>query len=156
MRVPLHTAQVAKALSFALGKRFTVAKLTASLSARAKLQPRLLVASGHLFPSPEIQVSTRKDLLIPRGQASLEASYLSPISPPFLLLKRKVAPFQIHWGPQNIANSQLPMLICSSIGLIKPLQSTISLVRIDTHLPNCCWLNPCRYVSTYLSVWNPL
>lgn len=73
MRVPPHTAQVAKALS---GKRFAVAKLTASLLARAKLRPRLLVASGRLLPSPEIQVSTGKDLLIPRGRAGLEASYL--------------------------------------------------------------------------------
>jgi len=32
-----------------------------------------------LFPSPEIQVSTGKDLLISRGWAGLEASYLSPI-----------------------------------------------------------------------------
>jgi hypothetical protein len=83
VRVPPHTAQAAKALSFALGKRFAVAKLTASLSARTKLRPRLLVASGRLIPSPEIQVSTGKDLLIPRGRAGLEASYLSPISPPF-------------------------------------------------------------------------
>lgn len=60
---------MAKALSFALGKRFAVAKLTASLSARAKLRPRLLVASGRLIPSPEIQVSTGKDLLIPRGRS---------------------------------------------------------------------------------------
>ncbi|KAL9453252.1 hypothetical protein AB3S75_008953 [Citrus x aurantiifolia] len=37
VRVPPHTAQVAKALSFALDKRFAVAKLSASLSARAKL-----------------------------------------------------------------------------------------------------------------------
>jgi len=36
-----------------------------------------------LFPSPEIQVSTGKDLLIPSGRAGLDASYLSPISPPF-------------------------------------------------------------------------
>nr|CAN65166.1 hypothetical protein VITISV_029400 [Vitis vinifera] len=42
---------------------------------RAKLRPRLLVASGRLIPSPEIQVSTGKDLLIPRGRAGLEASY---------------------------------------------------------------------------------
>ena len=76
-------AQAAKALSFTLGMRFAVAKLTASLSARAKLQPQLLVASGRLFPSPEIQVSTRKDLSIPRSRAGLEASYLSPISPPY-------------------------------------------------------------------------
>ncbi|KAL9442696.1 hypothetical protein AB3S75_021086 [Citrus x aurantiifolia] len=66
--------------------RFVVAKLTASLFARAKLRPRLLVASGRLIPSPEIQVSTGKKILIPRGRAGLEASYLSPISPPFLLL----------------------------------------------------------------------
>ena len=82
MRVPPHTAQVAKALSIALGKSFTLANLTASLSARAKLRPRLLVASGHLIPSPEILVSTDKDLLIPRVRAGLEASYLLPISPP--------------------------------------------------------------------------
>ncbi|PHT45870.1 hypothetical protein CQW23_15028 [Capsicum baccatum] len=73
---------MAKALSFALGKRFAVAKLTASLSTRAKLRPRLLIASGHLILSPEIQVSTGKALLIPRGRAGLEASYLLPISPP--------------------------------------------------------------------------
>jgi len=42
-----------------------------------------------LFPSPEIQVSTGKDLLIPCGRAGLEASYLSPISPPFS--KKKVS-----------------------------------------------------------------
>lgn len=62
-----------------LGKRFAVAKLTA----RAKL--RLLVASGHLIPSPEIQVSTGKDLFLPRGRAGLEESYLLPISPLFLI-----------------------------------------------------------------------
>lgn len=78
---PLRTARASSpaygssggGLSFALGKRFAV----------AKLRPRLLVASGRLIPSPEIQVSTGKDLLIPRGRAGLEASYLLPISPPF-------------------------------------------------------------------------
>ena len=70
---PLRTARASSpaygssggGLSFALGKRFAV----------AKLRPRLLVASGRLIPSPEIQVSTGKDLLIPRGRAGLEASY---------------------------------------------------------------------------------
>ncbi|KAL3516369.1 hypothetical protein ACH5RR_023271 [Cinchona calisaya] len=64
-----------------LGKRFTVARLTASLSARAKLRRRLLVASGHLIPSPEIQVCTGKDFLIPRDRAGLEASYLLLVDP---------------------------------------------------------------------------
>ena len=40
-----------------------------------------------LFPSPEIQASTGKDLLIPRGRGGLEESYLSPISPPFSMKK---------------------------------------------------------------------
>jgi len=115
VRVPPHTAQVAKALSFALGKRFAVAKLTASLSARAKLRPRLLVASGRLIPSPEIQVSTGKALLIPRGRAGLEASYLLPISPPsfswvslrFLdrLLPNAVPP--VFWFPLGLPCSQV-------------------------------------------------
>jgi len=74
--------------SFALGKHFAIAKLTASLLPRAKLRPQLLVTFGRLFPSPEIQVSTGKDLLISSGRDGLEASYLSPISPPFLLLVR--------------------------------------------------------------------
>ena len=43
--------------SYALGKRFIVAKLTVSLSHRAKLRQRLLVSSGRLISSPEIQVS---------------------------------------------------------------------------------------------------
>ena len=38
--------------SFALGKLFAVAKLTTSLSPRAKLRPRLLVISGRLFRHP--------------------------------------------------------------------------------------------------------
>jgi len=51
----------------------------------SRLSTRVLI---RLFPSPEIQLSTGKDLLIPRGRAGLEASYLFPISPPFLLLVR--------------------------------------------------------------------
>ncbi|KAK4357845.1 hypothetical protein RND71_023455 [Anisodus tanguticus] len=46
----------------------------------AKLRPRLLIASGRLIPSPEIQVSTDKDLLIPRGRlgSKLPLAYLTP------------------------------------------------------------------------------
>jgi len=71
---PWRFAHSKRNKSFTLGKRFAVAKLTASLSPRAKLRPRLLVTSGRLFPSPEIQVSTGKDLLIPRSRAGLDAS----------------------------------------------------------------------------------
>jgi len=46
--------------SFALGKRFAVAKLTASLSPRAKLRPRLLVTSGRLFRHPRSKSAPAK------------------------------------------------------------------------------------------------
>jgi len=45
-------ASVERSESFLLGKCFVVAKLTASLSPRAKLRSRLLVTSGHLFRHP--------------------------------------------------------------------------------------------------------
>ena len=46
--------------SFALGKRFAVAKLTASLSPRAKLRPRLFVTSGRLFRHPRSKSAPEK------------------------------------------------------------------------------------------------
>ena len=52
----------------------------------SRLSTRVLI---RLFPSPEIQLSSSNDLLIPRGWAGLEASYLSPISPPYS--KKKVS-----------------------------------------------------------------
>ena len=143
MRVPPHTAQVAKALSFALGKRFAVAKLTASLSARAKLRPRLLVASGRLIPSPEIQVSTGKALLIPRGRAGLEASYLLPISPPsfswvslrFLdrLLPNAVPP--VFWFPLGLPCSQVDPMAARKGDLV--LYSGDLLPTEARKLPSC-------------------
>jgi len=45
-------ASVVRSESFALGKRFAVAKLTASLSPRAMLRPRMLVTSRRLFRHP--------------------------------------------------------------------------------------------------------
>jgi len=46
--------------SFALGKRFAVAKLTASLSPRAMLRSRLLVTSGRLFRHPRSKSAPAK------------------------------------------------------------------------------------------------
>ena len=46
--------------SFALGKRFAVAKLTASLSPRAKLRLRLLVTSGSIFHHPRFKSAPTK------------------------------------------------------------------------------------------------
>ena len=66
-------ASVERSESFALGKRFGVPKLTASLSPGAKLRPLLLVTSGRLFRHPRSKSAPAKDLLIPRGRAGLEA-----------------------------------------------------------------------------------
>jgi len=46
--------------SFALGKRFAVAKLAASLLPRAKLRPRLLVTFGPLFHHPRSKSTQAK------------------------------------------------------------------------------------------------
>ena len=46
--------------SFALGKRFAVAKLTTSLSPRAKLRLRLLFTSGRLFRHPRSKSAPAK------------------------------------------------------------------------------------------------
>jgi len=51
---------VERSESFALGKRFAVAKLTASLSPRARLRPRLLVTYGRLFRIPRSKSAPAK------------------------------------------------------------------------------------------------
>ena len=53
-------ASVERSESFALGKRYAVPKLTTSLSPRAKLRPRLLVTSGHLFRHPRSKSAPAK------------------------------------------------------------------------------------------------
>jgi len=71
--------------SCSIGQRHPTAPRNGRNHHHSRLSTGVLI---RLFPSPEIQVSTGKDLLIPCGRAGLEASYLSPISPPFLLLVR--------------------------------------------------------------------
>ena len=53
-------ASVVSSESFALGKRFAVATLTASLSPRAKLRPQLLVTSRRLFRHPRSESAPAK------------------------------------------------------------------------------------------------
>ena len=53
-------ASVERSESFALGKRFAVAKLTARLSLRAKLRSRLLVTSRRLFRLPRFKLAPAK------------------------------------------------------------------------------------------------
>jgi len=53
-------ASIVRSESFALGKRFAVAKLTASLSPTAKLRPLLLITSGLLFHHPRSKSAPAK------------------------------------------------------------------------------------------------
>ena len=53
-------ASVERSESSALGKRFAVATLTASLSPRAKIRLRLLVISGRLFRHPRSKSAPAK------------------------------------------------------------------------------------------------
>ena len=53
-------ASVERSESFALGKRFGVATLTASLSPRVKIRLRLLVTSGRLFRHPRSKSAPAK------------------------------------------------------------------------------------------------
>ena len=60
---------------FTLGMRFAVAKLTASLSPRAKLRPRLLVTSGHLFCHPRSKSApTKISKFLAAGPAWMQAN----------------------------------------------------------------------------------
>ena len=123
--------------SFALGKRFAVAKLTASLSPRAKLRPRLLVTSGRLFPSPEIQVSTGKDLLIPRGRlgSKLPVAYLTP----FIIISKIGCPFplslrirsasltadRLQQGEPSLFGSSSAQCQCGTLPFLVPIGFTL-------------------------------
>jgi len=82
----LYNFFLAYSSSCAIDQKHPVAPQNGPNHHPSRLSTRVLI---RLFPSPEIQVSSRKDLLIPRGRAGLEASYLSPISPPFS--KKKVS-----------------------------------------------------------------
>jgi len=77
--------------SFALGKRFAVAKLTASLSPRVKLQTRLLVTSGpDRDPSQHRQRSLDSSRPGRLGR-KLIVAYLTP----FLIIRKIGCPFPL-------------------------------------------------------------
>jgi len=80
--------------SFALGKRFAVAKLTASLSPRAKLRPRLLITSGLLFHHPRSKSAPAKiSEFLAAGPAWKQAN--CRLSHPFLIIRKIGCPFPL-------------------------------------------------------------
>ena len=80
--------------SFALGKRFAVFKLSASLSPRAKLRPRMLVTSGRLFFHPRSKQHWQRSLDFSRPSrlgSKLIVAYLTP----FLIIRKIGGPFPL-------------------------------------------------------------
>ena len=72
--------------SFALGKRFAVAKLTASLSPRAKLRPRLLVTSG-AFSVTRVPSQHRQRSLDSSRSGMLGSKLIVAYLTPFLIIR---------------------------------------------------------------------
>ena len=80
--------------SFAFGNRFAVATLTASLSPRAKLRPRLLVTSGGLFRhlgSKSAPAKISGFLAAGLLGSKLIVAYLTP----FLIIRKIGCPFPL-------------------------------------------------------------
>jgi len=87
-------ASVVRSESFALGKRFAVTKLTASLSPRAKLRPRLLVTFGPLFRYPR-PMSARERSLDSSRQGRLGSKLIVAYLTPFHIIRKIGCPFPL-------------------------------------------------------------
>jgi len=87
-------ASVERSESFALGKRFAVATLNASLSPRAKIWPRQLVTSGRLFRHPRSKSAPAKiSWFLAAGPAWKQAN--CRLSHPFLIIRNIGCPFPL-------------------------------------------------------------
>jgi len=85
-------ASVERSESFALGKRFAVPKLTANLSQRAKLRPRLLVTSGRLFRHPRSKSAPAKNSRFLAAEPAWKQANCR-LSHPFLIIRKIGCPF---------------------------------------------------------------
>ena len=124
-------ASVERSESFALGKRFAVAKLTAILSPRAKLRPRLLVTSGRLFRHPRSLDSSRPGRL----GSKLIVAYLTP----FLIIRKIGSPFPLslrRWkasltvdclqqGEPSLFGSSSAQCQCGTLPFLAPIGVTL-------------------------------
>jgi len=124
--------------SFALGKRFAVAKLSASLSPRAKLRPRLLVTSGRLFRHPRSKSAPERSLDSSRPgrlRSKLIVAYLTPfliirkIGCPFpLSLRRRKASLivdRIQQGEPSLFGSSSAQCQCGTLPCLIPIGVTL-------------------------------
>jgi len=131
-------ASVVRSESFAIGKRFAVAKLTASLSPRAKLQPRLLVTSSAFSvtrdSSQHRQISLGSSRPVRLG-SKLIVAYL----PPFLIIGKIACPFplslrrwkesltvdRVQQGEPSLFRSSSAHCQCGTLPVLFPIGVTL-------------------------------
>jgi len=124
--------------SFALGKRFAVAKLTACLSPRAMLQSRLLVTSGRLFRNLRSKLASERSLDSSRPDrlgSKLIIAYLTPfliiskIGCPFpLSLRRRKASLivdRLQQGDHSLFGSSSTQCQCGTLSFLVPIRVTL-------------------------------
>jgi len=124
--------------SFALGKRFAVAKLTASLSLRAMLRQRLLFTSGRLFRHPRSKSAPAKiSLFLTAGLAGKQAN--CRLSHPFLIIRKIGCPFplslrrrkasltvdRLQQGEPSLFGSSSPQCQCGTLPFLVPIGVTL-------------------------------
>jgi len=135
-------ASVERSESFALGKRFVVAKLTASRSLRAKLRPRLLVISGRLFRHPRSKSAPAKiSWFLTAGPAWKQAN--CRLSHPFLIIRKIGYPFplsvrrrkasltvdRLQQGEPSLFGSSSAQCQCGTLPILVPNGVTLFTAR---------------------------
>ena len=124
--------------SFALGKRFVVAKLTTSISPRAMLQSRLLVTSGQLFRNLRSKLASERSLDSSRpGRlgSKLIINYLTPfliiskIGCPFPLSRRRrkasLSVDRLQQGDHSLFGSSSAQCQCGTLSFLVPIRVTL-------------------------------
>ena len=131
------SASVERSESFALGKRFNVATLTASLSPRAKIRTRLLVTSGCLFRHPRSKSAPAKNSrFLAAGPAWKQAN--CHLSHPLLIIRKIGCPFpfslrrmkasltvdRLQQGEPSLFGSSSAQCQCGTLPILFPLGLT--------------------------------
>jgi len=124
--------------SFALGKRFAVAKLTASLSPRAMLRPRLLVTSGG-FSVTRDPSQHRQGSLDSSRPGRLGSKLIVAYPTPFLIITKIGCPFplslrrrkasltvdRVQQGEASLFGSSSAQCQCGTLPLLVPIGVTL-------------------------------
>ena len=124
--------------SFALGKHFAVAKLTASLSHRANLRPRLLVILG-AFSVTRDPSQHRQRSLDSSEPGRLESKLIVAYLTPFLIIRKIGCPFplslrrrkasltvdRVRQGEPSLFGSSSAQCLCGTLPFLVPIGVTL-------------------------------